>query len=454
LETDVKSGDRRRYSWDWSVSLEDLTYDRGLRVLALAERELGLPGRLCDPGVSCLLYGDDATTAIILDAVADDKPDTVGGQLAADILAWRHDVRSAEILYEQPELVMSVYVEHGSEADAFARLCGVLMKHDCRPAGVFRIFDGDDSFDRAPDISGILTDPEMPEHGSLALIRGAEVRKRVIEAGFYTREFTRVTVRYGIKETAGRHTLEVVLRNPMSATSPARWAPDDRALAHRFTQWSKILFQDACEELNPLYGSIELYETLLPPSLVGCSEFGISNLFISYRLLDAAPTAERTLGTHFTDGEISHWESGLFFSSWNPPELDHSPFWDPERDFPCEVETVLAEALARHQELGILACARRTLVGNETEAIRSPSHRPWAVDFPGMTRDQAVRLLALCRCELGLQGHVIDPHEFFRLLLNEGAARYLRDSLSRSTTGGPAAGLIEELNEWVRNALG
>lgn len=74
----------------------------------------------------------------------------------------------------------------------------------------------------------------------------------------------------------------------------------------------------------------------------------------------------------------------------------------------------------------------------------------WAVDVPGMTREQAEWLVsALASGPFALHGIAVNPAHFFTVRVDRDGAEVLRDALRQAHSNDIAAGLAEILESWL-----
>ena len=74
----------------------------------------------------------------------------------------------------------------------------------------------------------------------------------------------------------------------------------------------------------------------------------------------------------------------------------------------------------------------------------------WALDVPGLTHDQAIRLASLVAdSQVGLPASLVDPSQFLTLHLDRESVQVLRAALGAINTNEVGIGLMEIIDDWL-----
>jgi hypothetical protein len=448
----VAEGESWRGSWRWRLHFPGLTCDEGMRVLDLALRELGVQGHLIDP-MSTFQYGidEDGAESVRYALTRAGKNDKTTA-LVEDITNWLQRLEIAERLSPPgPSLIIGLYTDRGSDARTFASLCQVIAEIGNKPTGIFQICPAGSEPDARLDIEGVEVNQAMSSAQFMTLVNRADEAVRVIAAKFYTKAFTPMIVRYGIRDDAGRYTFEVNIRDEVPGKDPRFWTLDEQARVRDFMNWARGLLRSACEHMDPLYGSIDELSVLLPPSLLRYGRRGIANLFVSDRLLSISKITDAELRALCGDESVSCWGSGLYFSGWDPSNPNWSPLQDID-DRSMRAAAILSDALSRYFHSKAVKWAKQSGTILSPSGPRSDDTRAesdWQVDFPRLARAQAMRLQATAAREFELESDIIDPHLFYTLRIDRNLAKFLMHALIRNNEDGVDQGIAGLIDDWL-----
>jgi transaldolase len=77
----------------------------------------------------------------------------------------------------------------------------------------------------------------------------------------------------------------------------------------------------------------------------------------------------------------------------------------------------------------------------------------WALDFPGLTEDQANELVQRAS-KLGVQGVTLNPSLFLTISMDRDTAEALSSALADKTGDPVAQGLLEAVQSWLASTQG
>ncbi|MEU4557789.1 hypothetical protein AB0F72_05345 [Actinoplanes sp. NPDC023936] len=214
---------------------------------------------------------------------------------------------------ESPHLVIGLFLDRLTDADALERTCAALRGLGAEPAG------------------GAWLGPAEPEPfeyvSELPLMSStwptAEPSLRPYRIGMVTSDLGRLAVTFDRGDPAGGHPVTVLLHAGLYDIPPLAWDDDDRAEDPRFRSRVAVLFQGLCEQLDPAYGVVgwDLLPTVVPSVLAGGEESFPEDFYVSRRLGSLPGEVAKLFPRPLTfDGP-----TGLFVSHWLRPEEPVSP---------------------------------------------------------------------------------------------------------------------------------
>jgi hypothetical protein len=104
-----------------------------------------------------------------------------------------------------------------------------------------------------------------------------------------------------------------LLAMPLHAVLTAR----ERRSAAKTALFLGTVFRKVCEELDPLYGGIQIETPLPTPSELVCGDGHVgTELFVSMSLSSIATNLDARLSRIFADGFRERWATGTFYSGW------------------------------------------------------------------------------------------------------------------------------------------
>lgn len=412
-----------------------MTCEGAREALAVARGKLGIDGRLVDPRKWLLVAIDESTAEVIRDAAVECGHIAETIAVAGGIESWLARVKAEDLISPPLQRTIGVYVDGRPRPVAFAQLCEVLRSCGCRPSGILRLRPSRGDRDGWPEAGRIVVDHQMPPDRFISLTEGRDEDWRVAEAAFYGPAWELLVARYGVGEGADGGVLEVVTHDAVPGTSRRFWTDSQEAEARKYLAWLHGLTRDACDYMEPLYGSIDVEEPLLPPALLSAKVRGLAAFFVSSQLLGASATARDELCLCYGRAP-EEWRHGTFYS--NPADcLD---------DEPDQAREILGRLLSAS---GYKALAGRGLRAGIPLQVDRRDGPGWGVELPGLARVQATRFHALVKLELGIEGRLVDPHIFYTLRASLDSAQAIRAALMRRGDDHIAISMSGELGEWL-----
>jgi hypothetical protein len=219
---------------------------------------------------------------------------------------------------EPPHLTIAVY-PNGSEHQCFAALCRLVEEMGCAPSGPIELAPWGADFALRSDLAGRSAILDVKPDRFARIVAGEDSDGWAVRAGFQRKGGGLVLVEYLAAADRDRHPIAVSVAADGLGIPIELWRKPERVSAARLADWATNILRELTVRCEVWYGAIGVEYTLATPSdLANGSASLPSELFVSRPLLDVDAALDEALLGVFSDGVVSEWTGGFFYSGWAP----------------------------------------------------------------------------------------------------------------------------------------